>query len=310
MTDAENASDTMITINEVCQFLDQKGVDYRFLGNKEDTFDHIANISEPTEHSICWIKSKEYLTDAIRQKLRSLGSVLVISCFPLESANTIVVPYPKNVIFLILNHFFPKKMERGISDRAVVLTKKLGENLSIGPGCYIEEDVKIGDNTIIHPNVVIECPCTIGHDCEIFAGVVIGTDGFGYYKDNNGIERREMHYGGVVIGNYVEIGANACIDRGLLSNTVIRDHTKIDNLTYIAHNVVIEENCLIIGGSVICGSAKIGRDAYLAPNSTVLNQVTVGNRSKIGVGSVAMRNVKDDVTVFGNPGKILPQPPM
>ena len=121
----------------------------------------------------------------------------------------------------------------------------------------------------------------------------------------HGIPYREIHFRGVVIGDHVDIGANTCVDRGLLTDTVICDHVKIDNLCHIGHNVKIEENCLIIAGTVICGSALIKRNAYLAPESVVMNQVTVGEGGMVGVNSAAITNVKDKVTVFGTPAKRL-----
>ena len=109
--------------------------------------------------------------------------------------------------------------------------------------CYIGDEVEIGDDTVIHPNVSVICPCKIGRGCEIFPGVVIGADGFGYYMEHD-IPYREIHFRGVVIGDHVDIGTNTCVDRGLLTDTVICDHVKIDNLCHIGHNVKIEENCL------------------------------------------------------------------
>lgn len=292
-----------ITAGEICDFLDGEGTKYEFQGNRNAVIHDFSNLQELTEAVICWVKDKKYLSEELIERFRSLKDILIVSPFRFDGVNCIMTDYPKGVFFSILNHFFAAQFPHTISKRATVLTKAIGKNVHIGANCYVGPEVSIGDNSILHPNVVIDCPCKIGKNCEIFAGVVIGSDGFGYYKDDDGVPHREIHYKGVVIGDNVEIGANACIDRGLLSDTVIEDDVKIDSLCYISHNVHIERNCLIIGGSIICGSAYIGHDSYLSPNSMVFNQVKVGIKAKIGAGSIAMWKVEPGATIFGNPGQ-------
>ena len=107
----------------------------------------------------------------------------------------------------------------------------------------------------------------------------------------------------MVIGDNVDIGANTCIDRGLLTDTVIGNNVKIDNLCQIAHNVKIEDNCLITAGALLCGSSVIRCGAYLAPGAVVLNQIKLGKKSTLGVNSVATYNVRDGITVFGTPAQ-------
>ena len=297
-----------IQIAEVLDFLTAQGMDYAFAGDTGAFIRQMANINCVQDESICWIKNKDYLTGEVRQSLKRHNSVLVVAPFEIDHANVIVVEQPKHVFFPIINHFFYTPKPHTISERAVVLTERIGENVHIAPGCYICEDVEIGDNTILHPNVVIDCPCRIGRDCEIFAGTVIGADGFGYYMDHENIPHRELHFAGVWIGDNVDIGANTCIDRGLLSDTRIGNHVKIDNLVHIGHNVVIEDNCLLIAGTVIGGSTTIQKNAYLAPGTLILNQKTVGENAVVNMGSVVIRNVKDNTEVFGVPAREMIKP--
>ena len=133
--------------------------------------------------------------------------------------------------------------EHEISPAATVLTDKIGRNVHIGAGCYI------------CANVSIISPCKIGHNCEIFPGAVIGSDGGNYYKED-GIPRRSKHFKGVVIGDNVDIGANATIDRGELTDTVLCDNVKLGDLVHIAHNVRIEADCMVLAGAKICGSVR------------------------------------------------------
>ena len=256
----------------------------------------MCNLQELEDHAICWIKNRKCFSEEVANRLKSVEDILVVAPFLIEGIDCIVTDYPKGVFFNILNNFFSDEFEHTISPDSRILTRSIGKNVHIGPNCYIAADVSIGDNTIIHPNVNIICPCTIGHDCEIYPGVVIGADGFGYYFENE-IPYREKHFMGV------RIGSNSCIDRGLITDTIIKDHVKIDNLCHISHNVVIEENCLVIVGTVICGSSHIMKNSYLAPGSVILNQVVVEEHGKVGANSLAVNRVKAGTTVLGVPGK-------
>ena len=173
-----------IPISEILDFLKNEGTEVHYQGSGEVAVCSMTSLQELTDHSICWIKNKSFATDTILEQLKGLGQTVVVCPFAIEGANCIVTDYPKGVFFKILNHFFGSDFEHVISDRAVVETEDIGNNVHIGPHCHIGKDVVIGDNTIIHSNVVIECPCVIGRNCEIFSGVVIGTEGFGYYVED------------------------------------------------------------------------------------------------------------------------------
>ncbi len=294
-----------VLVSDVINYLNEKQREITCKCLRQDfLIESISSLQDLKANSICWIKSEKYATEEVVKSICDIGTILVVCPFEIEGANCIITQYPKGVFFEILNHFFYKEFKHEISHNATVLTNKIGNNVHIGPNCYIGEDVTIGDNTIIHPNVSIISPCIIGHDCEIYPGVVIGADGYGYYFEDD-TPHREKHFMGVRIGDNVDIGANTCIDRGLITDTVIKDNVKIDNLCHISHNVVVEENCLIIAGTVVCGSAVIKKNAYLAPGSTVLNQITVEERGMVGSNSLAVRKVKKGTTVFGVPGRCL-----
>jgi len=137
----------------------------------------------------------------------------------------------------------------------------------------------------------------------IHAGAVIGSDGFGYTRNEEGLVEKFPHMGGVVIEDDVEIGANTCIDRGALGNTFIGRSVKIDNLVHIAHNVVIEENSFIIANAMIAGSVQIGKNAWIAPSASVLQQLKIGDNALVGVGSVIRENVPANETWAGVPAR-------
>lgn len=288
-----------MTVNDILFFLDEKGTDYIFDGNRDLQIDKFCSLQAIEDNSICWVKTDKNASEAVLEELQK-KSVLVVCPFGIDEVSCIITNYPKGTFFSILNRFFIKSYSHSISDKAIVLTDKIGKNVHISPNCYIGKDVEIGDDTILHPNVVIDCPCRIGKNCEIHSGAVIGTDVEGYYIEND-VPIKETHYMGVEIGDNVEIGANTTVAKGLLVNTVIGNNVKIWDLCHIGHNAVIEDNCLIIVGSYICGSARVKRNSYLAPASVVLNQVTLGERVTLGANSVAMSDIADGVTVMGTP---------
>lgn len=290
----------MLIVKEILEFLDGKDISYIFNGDKDLQIVVFSSLQDLKENSICWVKAKKNLSDDILVKLHK-KNVLVVCPFKIDGVSCIITDYPKGIFFSILNRFFAKSYKHSISEKAIVLSDRIGENVHISPNCYIGEEVQIGDNTILHPNVVIDCPCIIGKNCEIHSGAVIGTDVEGYYIEKD-VPIKETHYMGVEIGDNVEIGANTTIAKGLLVNTYIGNNVKIWDLCHIGHNSIIEDNCIIIVGSYICGSAKVKKNSYLAPASVVLNQVTLGERVTVGVNSVAMSDINDNATIMGTPG--------
>ena len=134
----------------------------------------------------------------------------------------------------------------------------IGDNVEIGAGCFIGRNATIGSGTKIWANVSIYHAVSLGRDCLIQSGSTIGSDGFGYANDK-GQWIKIPQLGAVTIGDNCEIGANTCIDRGALDNTVIGQGVIIDNLCHIAHNVVIGDHTAMAGCSVAAGSATIGK---------------------------------------------------
>jgi UDP-3-O-[3-hydroxymyristoyl] glucosamine N-acyltransferase len=175
----------------------------------------------------------------------------------------------------------------------------------IGRNVVIENGVSIGKNTIIEPNSVIFSGTVIGDNCFIRANSTIGSDGFGFERDNSGKPIKFVHLGGVVIGNNVEIGANTCIAKGTLGNTIIEDNVKIDNLVHVAHNCIIRDGAFIIASSVLCGGVEVKSNAWVAPNATISQKLTIGNNAVVGLSAVVTKSVESRTVVAGNPAKVL-----
>jgi UDP-3-O-[3-hydroxymyristoyl] glucosamine N-acyltransferase len=145
-------------------------------------------------------------------------------------------------------------------------------------------DVEVGDNCHLWPNVVINYNCRIGNNVIIHANSTIGTDGFGY-RLRDGRYRKVAHIGTVVIEDDVEIGANSCVDRAKIGQTVIGRGTKIDNLVMIAHNVKVGQNCIIVSQTGIAGSSELGNYVVLAGQSGVCDHVKIGDQVMLAAKS-------------------------
>lgn len=124
-------------------------------------------------------------------------------------------------------------------------------------------------------------------------------------RNEKGELEKFPHLAGVIIEDNVDIGSNTSIDRGALSDTIIRQGAKIDNLVHIAHNVIVGRHSTIIANAMIAGSTKIGDFSWVAPSASVLQQLTIGTRVTIGVGSVVTKNVPDEETWTGVPARPL-----
>lgn len=149
----------------------------------------------------------------------------------------------------------------------------------------------IGNDAVIGSNVVIEDGCKIGDRVVIKSGAVIGGSGFGFEKDSDGIYHEFYHWGGVRIEDDVRIGANVCIDRGALTDTVIKSGAKIDNLVHIAHNCVVGKNAVLTACAELSGSVTLGDGVWVAPGATVINGVKIGEGAFLGIGSICTQDI-------------------
>lgn len=174
----------------------------------------------------------------------------------------------------------------------------IGENSEIGEGSmvypfvYIGNDVKIGKNVTIHPLVYIGDDVTIGNNVIIFSGAVIGADGFGFYRTNEGYLKIPQ-IGGVIIEDDCEIGANATIDRATMGYTRIKKGTKLDDQVHVAHNVEIGEHTVIAGQTGIAGSTKVGNWVMMGGQVGVSDHVEIGDNviilAKTGVSKSLLK---------------------
>lgn len=169
---------------------------------------------------------------------------------------------------------------------------QLGHDVRIGALCVIEDGAIVGARTTIAARVTVGSGCRIGEDCILHSGVVIGADGFGFATNKQTGEWIKIEQlGAVCIGNDVEIGANTCIDRGALEDTVIEDGVKLDNLIQIGHNVHIGKHTAMAGCVGVAGSARIGAHCTVGGGAVVLGHLSLVDHVHISAASVVMRSI-------------------
>jgi UDP-3-O-[3-hydroxymyristoyl] glucosamine N-acyltransferase len=160
----------------------------------------------------------------------------------------------------------------------------------IGPLCVVEAGARIGAHTVLKSRVTVGEDCVVGDRCLLHAGVVVGADGFGFAPDGDRWEKIEQ-LGAVQIGDDVEIGANTCIDRGALQDTVIENGVKLDNLIQIGHNVRIGANTAMAGCVGVAGSATIGPNCTIGGGAIVLGHLTLGANVHISAATVVSKSI-------------------
>ena len=161
---------------------------------------------------------------------------------------------------------------------------------TIGPLCVVERGAHVGAGTVLKSRVTVGEGCHIGERCIVHAGVVIGADGFGFAAEQGQWVKIEQ-LGAVRIGNDVEIGANTCIDRGALQDTVIEDGVKLDNLIQIGHNVHIGKHAAMAGCVGVAGSATIGAHCTVGGGAIVLGHLTLADNVHISAATVVTRSI-------------------
>lgn len=168
----------------------------------------------------------------------------------------------------------------------------LGDNVQIGPGCFVGKDCQIGAGSKLWANVTLYHATILGENCLIQSGTVVGADGFGYANDR-GKWIKIPQLGRAVLGNNVEVGANSCIDRGALEDTLIGDGVIIDNLCQIAHNVEMGEGSALAGCSVIAGSAKVGKYCVIGGFVAINGHMEIADQVHITGYSMVTKSITE-----------------
>ena len=176
---------------------------------------------------------------------------------------------------------------------------KLGTHVTIGAACVIGDGVEIGDNSLLHASCTLYADTRVGQRAIIHSGAVIGADGFGFAREQDGSWVKIPQTGRVWIGDDVEVGANTCIDRGAIEDTVIEDGVKLDNQIQIAHNVHIGAHTAIAGCTGIAGSTTIGKRCTIAGASNIIGHLVIVDDVNILVASLVTKSISRPGTYAG-----------
>ena len=275
----------------------------RVEGNENAKINSFAKIEEGKEGAISFLSNPKY-TSYIYDTKSSV--VLVNNDLKLEQPVSCTLIRVENAyecvakLMQMYAQMMPKK--QGIDSLAFIAkSAKIGKDVYIGPFACIGENVTIGDGCAIYPHVVIYDGCKIGNNVTIHAGSVIGADGFGFAPNAEGYDKIPQ-LGIVVIEDNVEIGANTCVDRSTMGQTIIHKGVKLDNLIQVAHNCEIGENTVMSAQVGMAGSTKIGAWCMVGGQAGFSGHIHVADRTMVGAQCGVIGNTKGDgETLIGSP---------
>ena len=277
----------------------------RVEGNEQATVNTFAKIEEGREGAISFLSNPKY-THYLYDTKSTI--VLVNEDVELEhpvSATLIRVKNAYESVAKLLQLYESMKPKKtGVDPLAFVSpTAKIGQDVYIAPFAYIGDNVTIGDGSRIFPHVTIYEGCRIGKNVTIHAGSVIGADGFGFAPNQEGYDKIPQ-IGIVVIEDNVEIGANTCVDRSTMGQTIIHKGVKLDNLIQVAHNCEIGENTVMSAQVGMAGSTKIGSWCMVGGQAGFAGHIQVADKTFIGAQSGVISNTK------GNGEQLIGSPTM
>ena len=283
------------------------------IGDSNILINSVASLESAHQNSISFFNNTRYL-----DLLKTTKAAVVIvnkESLSFRSGVSIVIDNPYLYFAKVSQLLNPSKpLKKEVHKSAIIHPScKLGQDIYIGPNVVIDENVSIDDGvvihagsmieadsvigkaSVIHPHVVIKANTVIGKNCTLYAGCVIGSDGFGYAKDDSKWLAIPQ-IGRVILGDNVDIGSNSTIDRGALDDTIISSGVKIDNLVQIGHNCMIGENTIIAGCVGIAGSAKIGKNCAIGGAAMILGHLSITDDVTISPGSMITRSIKTSGT--------------
>jgi len=317
MTHRESEGANALTLAQIAEL-----VQGRPSGDPELSFRGVASVEEARPDEIAFFSAKRY---AKYVGASEAGAFLVSEDMEKhlpEHAPRVVVSEAHRALIVVLRHLQPEQPRpAGVHPTAVLGSGvHLGEDVGIGPYSVVEDGVEIGDGTRIgahvvigrnarigdactlHPQVVLYDNTVLGNRVIVHSGTRLGSDGFGY-AFFDGAHQKIPHVGGCTIEDDVEIGANSCVDRGSVGNTVVESGCKIDNLVQIAHNVHLGSLSMLAGMVGIAGSTKVGKGVWAGGQVGIINHLDIGDGAKLAVATKVLRDVPAGAVMSGHPGR-------
>ena len=295
-----------------------KRLNAELFGDGSAIVTHVDRLETTDKSAVTFLTDSQYLS---LLKKSPAAAVIVSAKIETSDKPQLIVKNVSAALIEVLDVFAPplQPVIPGIDSSAKIgQNTKIAQSASIGPGAVIDDNAEIGDKTVISSgcrigrnsklgqncrvdsNVVVYHDCILGNNIVIQANSTVGSTGFGY-TFINGSHKLIPHIGGVIIEDFVEIGANTCIDRAKFGNTIIGAGTKIDNLVQIAHNVIIGKCCLICGQVGVSGSCKLGDGVVLAGQVGMADHIEIGNGAVVGAQAGIIANIEAGAKVLGSP---------
>lgn len=287
--------------------------------------DGVATLDAVEDRSLYFVNRK--LSDAARESLAARRGCIAI--VPAGSAlagrlgdcTVLEADRPRAAIAKVLGFIRaerrqpPLVAEGRIADGAVVSPLavvgdrvELDEGVVIEPFCVIDADVKIGRGTIIRSGVRVFPRVRIGDDSAVGANTVIGHEGYGFVRDEQGNKTRMPHLGGVLIGSRVEIGALVTVPGGTIAPTVVEDYAKIDDHVHVGHNCRVARGASVTAAVLIGGHAVVGEEAWVGMNSSIRPGRRVGAHALVGMDASVQQDLPDDAVARAPRPAVAPRP--
>lgn len=284
-------------------------------GSTDFVVSHFATAKQPADSSLIFASQPD---EAMITKLAGVRRSVII--LP-ENVRSQSEPIVKNSAVIYCDD--PRYRYAEILN-AVVTPQDLRGPLELDPErqIYVGPDVSVDGSAVVEPGATIAANSRIEAGACIMTGARIGPNvvvgkysvikencvvggwGYGYAISPGKHPMRLPHLGGVVIGEYCEVGSFTTVCSGTIEPTIIKDHAKIDDHVHIAHNCIIEEDAMVVACAEVSGSVRVGKRSWLGPNCAIIDRITIGDDCVVGMGAVVLKSLPDGSVVAGNPAKL------
>lgn len=279
------------------------------LHGRDRVISGLAPVGAASADQLTFVVDPDTYREQLEAALRAGAVVLVpsaVSRTTEDDGAIIAVESPRAAFAIAVARFFARTPSPGIAE-----TARVDAGASVHPEAHIGEYSVVRAGAVIGAGAEIRDHVVIGHDVRIGdhalikSHAVIGEEGFGMERDAAGDYIRIPHVGSVVLAEHVEVGNFVTVCSGTITPTRVGDHTKIDDHAHIAHNCQIGRNVIVTAGVTLSGSVTVEDDTWIGPNASVIQGVTLGKDSVLGIGAVAIRSVPANEVRTGNPARRL-----
>lgn len=295
----------MPTTNDILNCLEKGGFDPECMQKPDYIISGYSSMSNPCSNSVIFIEKADAVSSVNWGQFPQAALIILpmdaggidTSCAVVKCRN------PRLAFYHVVDTFFAKtQLIRTIAETAIVKTSDIGEDISIGDYTYIDREVSIGKRVSIHNNVSIFGKVRIGDDCVIHSGVTIGEEAIGAVFDQGLIPVQGKHYGGVSIGNRVELFDRTTIHRGTIDDTFVGDDCKIGASSIVGHNSILKGAAIISSNVTLCGGVVIEQGVYIGTGVIVKERVHIKKKAYVCMGTCVLKNVPEEsVVISDNP---------